>query len=62
MLQQDNKHYITAIMAADWESDEPKLLKPEKGEVGNDSWDKSTLPAFLFLKNYIRQGLSLFKI
>ena len=49
-------------MAADWESDEPKLLKPEKGEVGNDSWDKSTLPAFLFLKNYIRQGLSLFKI
>ena len=53
----DGKHYVTIWMIADWESEEPKVMEPDKAEVWEwFEWDNLPEPLFLSEKNLRKQG------
>jgi 8-oxo-dGTP diphosphatase len=56
---EEDKHYLTALVTADWETNDPQLLEPDKCEKWDwFAWDKLPSPLFLPLQNHIDQGYS----
>ena len=65
IFEKENKHYMTAIMLADYDSGEVKIMEPEKCEEwGWFEWGKDTLPRPLFTteQNLLKQNFDPFKI
>ena len=61
-FREEDKHYLTMVVVADWESGEPELREPHKCEEwGWFSWDALPEPLFLPLKNHIEQGFTPFQ-
>lgn len=61
-FREEDKHYITMLVTADWSSVEPQLLEPEKCERWDwFSWDKLPSPLFLPMQNHIDQGYNPFQ-
>lgn len=61
----EEKHYITIIMLADYDSGEVELLEPEKCEKWDwFVWKKDKLPQPLFVpqQNLLKQKFNPFKI
>jgi len=58
---EEDKHYITMLVDAEWSSEEPKLLEPDKcAEWCWFTWDNLPTPLFLPLQNQIKQGYNPF--
>lgn len=58
----ENKHYITIIMRADYDSGEVKIMEPEKCELWDwFEWDKLPRPLFVSQQNLLKQGYNPFK-
>lgn len=56
----ENKHYVTIIMRADWESGEPQVLEPDKMvKWGWFDWDNLPSPLFLSIQNLVDSGYKL---
>lgn len=61
---QENKHYVTMIIVADYIEGEAKLLEPHKCERWEwFEWDKNKLPSPLFIsqQNLLKQDFDPFK-
>lgn len=57
----EDKHYLTMLIVADWESGEPELREPHKCEEWNwFTWDNLPDPLFLPLQNHIQEGFTPF--
>ncbi|MBI5654370.1 NUDIX domain-containing protein [Candidatus Uhrbacteria bacterium] len=53
----EDKHYITLAVVADYVSGEPQVLEPDKCERWEwFSWDELPEPRFLPLENLLKQG------
>lgn len=58
----ENKHYITIIMQADYDSGEVQIMEPEKCERWDwFEWDKLPQPLFVPQENLLKQGYNPFK-
>jgi len=61
-FKEENKHYITMLVTAEWDSAEPQVLEPDKCEEwGWFSWDNLPSPLFFPMQNHIDQGYSPFE-
>jgi 8-oxo-dGTP diphosphatase len=61
--KEEDYHYITLYLVADYESGEPKVMEPEFCEEwGWFEWDKLPQPLFLPVQNLLKQGFNPFKI
>jgi 8-oxo-dGTP diphosphatase len=57
---QENKHYVTLFVLADWESGEPQVKEPEKCERWEwFAWPPAAEPLFLPIRNLIKQGFKV---
>jgi len=57
VFHEENKHYVTLFLIADYESGELKTMEPEKCEEwGWFRWENLPVPLFLPIINLIRQG------
>ncbi|MBI2584098.1 MAG: NUDIX domain-containing protein [Candidatus Aenigmarchaeota archaeon] len=57
IFKEENKHYITIFMAADWDSGEAKILEREKcTDIGWFGWNELPEPLFLPIQNLVKQG------
>ncbi|NQU78099.1 NUDIX domain-containing protein [Candidatus Falkowbacteria bacterium] len=62
IFEKEDKHYITIIMVADYDSGEVKLMEPEKCEKWDwFSWDNLPEPLFLPEINLLKQGYNPFE-
>jgi len=53
----EDKHYITLVMLADWKSGEPKNMEPDRcTEIGWFEWENLPQPLFLPMENLVKQG------
>ncbi len=53
----ENKHYVTLFMVADYLAGEAQVMEPEKCEKWDwFSWDALPSPLFMPLRNLIREG------
>jgi 8-oxo-dGTP diphosphatase len=60
IFQQEEKHYVTLFVRAEYESGELELKEPDKCEQWSwFEWDKLPAPRFLPLQNLLRQGFSI---
>jgi len=60
-FKKENTHYITILVTAEWKSNEPQILEPEKCEKWDwFSWDNLPSPMFLPMQNHIDQGYNPF--
>ncbi|MCA9354744.1 MAG: NUDIX domain-containing protein [Candidatus Kaiserbacteria bacterium] len=58
---EENKHYLTFLLTAGWESGQPEILEPEKCEAWEwFDWNKLPSPLFLPLQNHIERGYDPF--
>lgn len=56
-LYDDEKHYVTIFMLADWKAGEPQILEPDKmTEWGWFAWDALPEPLLLSTRNFIKSG------
>lgn len=54
---QENKHYVTILMRAEWDSGEPKIREPDKiVKWGWFKWENLPSPLFLPIQNLINTG------
>jgi len=57
--ENENKHYITCIVIADYDSGEPKIMEPDKCESWDwFSWDELPQPLFLLIKQIVENGFN----
>ncbi len=62
IFSKENKHYITIIMIAEYDSGEVQIMEPEKNEKWDwFEWDKLPSPLFIPLQNLIKQGFDPLK-
>ncbi|HBX16159.1 MAG: hypothetical protein UT86_C0013G0001 [Candidatus Magasanikbacteria bacterium GW2011_GWC2_40_17] len=62
IFPKEGKHYVTIIMAGEYESGELKIMEPEKCEQwGWFAWDNIPRPLFIPLDNLIKQGFNPFE-
>jgi 8-oxo-dGTP diphosphatase len=60
---EDNKHYVTIDMVADYISGEVQLLEPEKCEKWQwFSWDDLPSPLIVTTENAIKRGFNPFAV
>jgi 8-oxo-dGTP diphosphatase len=60
-FKEEDKHYITMLVTADWELGEPELREPHKCEEWKwFAWDELPSPLFLPMQNHIDQGYNPF--
>ena len=60
-FKEEQKHYITIFMVADWESGEVELREPDKSEEWEwFSWDDLPEPLFVPWQNLLKTGLDPF--
>lgn len=54
---EENKHYVTIYMKADWASGEPKVIEPDK-MVKWDwfDWDNLPSPLFIPMQHFVETG------
>ena len=59
---EEDKHYLNFMLTADWQSNEPQRLEPDKC-AGWEwfFWDDLPSPLFLPLRNHIDQGFNPFE-
>lgn len=63
IFEHENKHYITVIMIADYESGEPEILEPEKCEGWEwFGWDELPKPQFLPIVHILEKGFNPFTL
>ncbi|APD08003.1 8-oxo-dGTP diphosphatase [Flavobacteriaceae bacterium UJ101] len=56
-FEEENKHYITLFVKADWKSGEPKRMEPEKcSEWRWERLDNLPKPLFLPIENLLKQS------
>jgi len=61
IFKNEQKHYITICMVADYASGEVKIMEPEKCEEWDwFEWDKLPQPLFLPIVNQLKAGFSPF--
>ncbi len=61
IFEEEDKHYITIFMLADYDEGEPKVMEPDKCvEWKWFSWEELPSPLFLPIKNAIKNGFSPF--
>jgi len=59
----EEKHYITLIMLADYDSGEAKIMEPEKWECWQwFEWGKLPQPLFIPIQNLLKTNYNPFKI
>ena len=59
--ENENKHYITIAMLADYDSGEVQIMEPEKLERWEwFSWDSLPSPLFLPMQNLLKQKFNPF--
>jgi len=57
IFEDEDKHYITLAVTADWFSGEPQVLEPDRCERWEwFGWDELPEPLFLPLQNLLKQG------
>jgi len=62
LLLDEDKHYVTIIMLADWVDGEVKLMEPDKCfEWGWFEWGNLPEPLFIAQKNLIKQKFNPFE-
>lgn len=62
IFKEEDKHYITIAMIADWESGEAQMMEPDKWEEwGWFSWDNLPEPLFLPFQNLLKQEFNPFE-
>lgn len=63
IFNQEQKHYVTLFVSAQYESGDLEIKEPDKCEKwGWFYWDKLPEPMFLPLKNFLKQGHHLDQI
>jgi 8-oxo-dGTP diphosphatase len=63
IFRQEQKHYVTLFVSAQYDSGDLEIREPEKCEKWDwFHWDKLPEPIFLPLKNFIQQGHHLNQI
>jgi len=61
IFKQENKHYTTLFVLADWVSGQPQVMEPHKCETWEwMDWGVFPHPCFLSLENLLAQGYSPF--
>lgn len=59
---EENKHYITVFMIADYQSGELKVMEPDKAEKWDwYNWDQMPQPLFLPIIHLLKQGYNPFE-
>ena len=59
IFPEEEKHYITLFIIADYDSGQLKTMEPEKCSEWNwFSWGKLPQPLFLPIRNLIKQGFN----
>ena len=62
IFKKEEKHYVTIIMLADYDSGEVELREPEKCEKWDwFEWDNLPTPLFVPLQNLLKQNFNPFK-
>jgi len=62
IFEEEEKHYITLFMVADYDSGEVKIMEPEKCEKWEwFDWENLPEPLFIPLQNLRKQGFNPFK-
>lgn len=57
IFQEENKHYVTIYIRADWISGEPEVLEPNKMVRWRwANWDNLPQPLFIPFQNFIATG------
>lgn len=57
IFEEENKHYITVYVQADWASGEPKVLEPEKMVKWQwFDWDDLPQPLFIPMQHLVETG------
>lgn len=60
IFSENNKHYVTIFMLADYATGEPLVTEPDKCEQWQwFAWDDLPTPLFLPIKNLLNQGFTL---
>jgi len=60
IFSEEDKHYVTLFVLADWESGEPQVKEPEKCEHWEwFAWPPSAEPLFLPIRNLIKQRFTI---
>lgn len=61
IFPEEQKHYLTAFVTADYSSGEVKLMEPDKCEEWKwFDWDALPEPLFMPIRNLLKQGYSPF--
>lgn len=59
IFSQENKHYITCFVVADYDSGEVEILEPNKCEKWDwFEWDNLPEPRFIPLQNLLKEGIN----
>ena len=62
MFHQENRHYVTLFVRANYVNGKPKVMEPEKCERWNwFKWNNLPSPLFIPIKNLIKQRYKPFK-
>ena len=62
IFKQEDKHYVTLFLLADYDSGNVKIMEPEKCEKWTwFEWNKLPKPLFLPIKNLLKQNFNPFK-
>ena len=62
IFQDENKHYITIIMIADFNNGSVEIMEPEKCEKWDwFHWDKLPTPLFIPIQNLQKEGFNPLK-
>lgn len=60
---ENDSHYLTVALRADWKSGEAQLLEPDKFEKwGWCAWQRLPEPLFLSTRNFVEAGYNPFTI
>lgn len=59
LFPEEQKHYVTLYVVADWKGGEPEAREPEKsGEWGWFAWEALPRPLFAPIEKLVKQGFS----
>ena len=60
VFSEEDKHYVTLFVLADWQSGEPRAKEPQKCERWEwFQWPPGTEPLFLPIRNLIKRGFTI---
>lgn len=62
LFKEENKHYVTLFVTADWESGEAKVKEPDRAEKWDwFAWDEFPEPLFFPVRNLIKADYNPFE-